>query len=303
MKTVFKHKWGASLSQKECKAWGIDIFETLSLAVDDLNIRQFRLMSYWDEIEKKPGKYDFKQLDKLMNLAAKKGAEVSLSIGLRQPRWPEVHEPAWANQLRTEDYKKWELKLSKFIKAVVERYKNHPALNSWQLENEALNRSFGVNGDFNRARLRRELNLVKKLDSSHPVIMSTSNSFALPVRRPRPDYFGFSWYTIQHKNDKYSESVFGPLHYILRGWVIKLITGRSVFIHELQCEPWGTKANTEMSIKEMNDSMNVERLKFNMNSAKKSKLSPYFMWGLEWWYAMKLKREDRWWGAVRKFTY
>lgn len=316
MKTVFKHKWGATLSSKECRAWDVDIYKLLSLAVDELNIRQFRIMGYWDEIEAARGQYNFKNLDKLLNLANKKGAKVSLCLGLRQPRWPEVHEPDWANKLRiagptpnpsperegSSGYDIWMTKLNQFIAEVVKRYKNHPAIDSWQLENEALNRNFGINGDFNRKRLRDELSLVKALDKKHPVIMSTSNSFALPIRRPRPDYFGFSWYTVQFKNGRYSQSFFGPLHYVLRGWTIRLLTGRPVFIHELQCEPWGAKANTEMDLEEMNASMDTSRLKFNLNSAKKSKLRPYFLWGLEWWYAMKIRGEEQWWETVKEYT-
>ncbi len=205
MKTVFKYKWGATLSTKECRAWGVDIYKLLSLAVDELNIRQFRIMSYWDEIEATRGQYNFKNLDKLLNLANRKGAKVSLCLGLRQPRWPEVHEPDWANKLRNSNYDNWQTKLNQFIAEVIKRYKNHPAIDSWQLENEALNRNFGINGDFNRKRLRNELSLVKTLDKKHPVIMSTSNSFALPVRRPRPDIFGFSWYN----NNRNMERFFG----------------------------------------------------------------------------------------------
>lgn len=314
MQTTFKHKWGATLSSKECRAWDIDIYKTLSLAVDDLGIRQFRLMSYWDEIEKTEGEYNFKELDKLIDLAHQKGVEVSLCLGLRQPRWPEVHEPAWAHELRSggpspstspkreksSGYQTWMIKLNEFIVEVVNRYKHHPALGSWQLENEALNRSFGTNGDFNRKRLRQELSLVKMLDNKHPVIMSTSNNFALPIRRPRPDYFGFSWYTVIYSKNKYNKSFLGPRYYIMRGWTIKLTTGKPVFIHELQCEPWGNKANTEMSISEMNESMSHAQLKFNIESAKKSNLTPYFMWGLEWWYATKLKGEDGWWEIVKR---
>jgi hypothetical protein len=35
----------------------------LRAAIQDLGVRRFRLMSYWDEHEKTPGDYDFKELD------------------------------------------------------------------------------------------------------------------------------------------------------------------------------------------------------------------------------------------------
>jgi beta-galactosidase GanA len=63
--------------------------------IDDLGVRQFRLVSYWDKIEPEKGTYDFDELDWQFQKANDAHAKVSLAIGLRQPRWPECHMPSW----------------------------------------------------------------------------------------------------------------------------------------------------------------------------------------------------------------
>ena len=92
-------------------------------------------------------------------------------------RWPECHTPDWAKNLSKHERNN---ALFKFIETVVNRYKDHPEVVSWQLENKTLNRSIGECKDYDRKRLRNEYNLVKSLDVPKPIIMTTSNSFGLP---------------------------------------------------------------------------------------------------------------------------
>jgi hypothetical protein len=67
----------------------------LNAIFSDLKIRHIRLVSYWKDIETSPGEYDFSKLDWQFDMANKYGAKVSLAMGMRQPRWPECHEPSW----------------------------------------------------------------------------------------------------------------------------------------------------------------------------------------------------------------
>jgi len=88
-----------------------------------------------------------------------------LSLGLRQPRWPECHVPVWA---ANEPYNVWYPQLMTFITAVVNRYKNNPALGSYELENEYFLKAFGTcHQTIQENRLIAEYNLVKNLDSKH----------------------------------------------------------------------------------------------------------------------------------------
>ncbi len=287
--------FGVSFSLKQCQGFGIDSKETLKFLIEEMGFKRFRLMSYWDEHEVNPGEYDFKELDWQFKMIEKAGGEISLCVGVRQPRWPESHYPEWALKLSQEEC---DSALLHFNDQVINRYKNRKSLVSWQLENEALNRGFGVNGNFDRRRLRSEFDRLKKLDPKHPIIMTTSNTWGLPIRKPRPDMFGFTLYRTQFVNGVYKKSRLPAFWYSLRAWKIKLITRRSSFIHELQAEPWGPTATQDLSVEEQDKSMSVDQLKLNLELAKYTKLYPLDLWGAEWWYWRKLKGDDRIWRVV-----
>lgn len=278
---MISNHYGVSFSIKQCRNFKIDPQKTLQFLIHDIGFRRFRLMSYWDEHEQKQGIYDFSALDQQIDAISKVGATVSLCLGVRQPRWPESHWPKWALALPIEDRYQ---ALYHYIESVMKRYKSKSCVVSWQLENEALNRSFGKNGDFNRARLRYEYKLVKKLDHKRPIIMSVSNTWGIPLRRPLPDQFGFTFYRIQFENGNYSHSKTPWWWCDLRAHVMSILLGRSCFIHELQAEPWGPKAIWEMSSQEQDQSMSDQQLEQNITLAQKTKLYPIDLWGGEWWY-------------------
>ena len=111
----------------------VDPKETMQAMIDELGVRHFRLVSYWEVIEATPGQYDFSELDWQFEKANQAGAAVSLSIGLRQPRWPECHMPDWAKTMTKDE---WYPHLKVFMQKVIEHYKDNPALQDYQLENE-----------------------------------------------------------------------------------------------------------------------------------------------------------------------
>ena len=261
----------------------MDDQKVLKWAIKELGIRRFRLMSYWDEIEKVQGSYNFAVLDKQIATIAKHHGTITLCLGVRQPRWPESHWPTWSRSLPKPMRN---AALLTFIQTVVDRYKDNKIIVSWQLENEALLKTFGEQGDFDRKRLRSEFALVKQLDPSRPVIMTTSTSWGIPLRRPIPDIVGFSFYRITHNKGTYRTSIYQPWIFRIRALLIKLIWRRPSFIHELQAEPWGPKAIWEMSATEQAKSMNLKILQANIDSALATKLGPVDFWGLEWWYDM-----------------
>jgi hypothetical protein len=291
-------KFGASFSYKYALEMGVNPKQCLNAALIDLGVKRLRLMSYWDLHEPNIGVYDFAELDWQIKVATKYGAEVTLSLGLRQPRWPESHWPAWAKELSTEE---WQDALCMYIKAVVNRYKKYKCIVSYQLENEALLKTFGQDGDFDRKRLMRELNLVKNLDSSRPVIMSTSDSYGIPFFGPHPDVYAFSLYRYFYDRGQYRQSKRPPSFYKVRAWLIRLLTGRKVFIHEFQAEPWGPVGTAEMPLEEHFKSIDRIRVQEAVKFALKSKLLPADMWGLEWWYWLKVKQnKPEIWNDMRK---
>ena len=81
------------------------------------------------------------------------GGEIALSLGLRQPRWPECHGPEWAmNKSKSE----WLPDLLEYTTETVNRYKDRPALVEYQLENEFLLTVFGDCPYHSRERLIEE---------------------------------------------------------------------------------------------------------------------------------------------------
>lgn len=289
---------GATFIPTYAESFGLDPKETMTEVIGDLGIKRLRLVSYWDEYEKEQGKYDFTELDWQFRLAEEKGAKISLAIGLRQPRWPECHMPTWAERLTKAQ---WSEELKKYMRKVVERYKESPALEEYQLENEYFLEVFGICPDHSRDRLIDEYNFVKSIDPDHPLTVSRSNNaLGLPLRAPRADEFSVSIYkrvwdrTI---TKRYFEYPLPAWFYASLAGSGEILTGRNLFIHELQTEAWlppdqNFAMNDLASIPEQNKSMNPERLKERIRYGEATGMRTMDLWGVEWWYWRKVKAND-----------
>lgn len=287
-------KYGVSFSLKQCRNFGLNPHDTLDWLIAQ-GWRRFRLMSYWDEHEQQQDVYDFTELDWQIKAVEKAGGVFSLCLGVKQPRWPEYHWPAWALQLSKSDR---DAALLAYIERVVQRYKSSPSLTMYQLENEALLRGFGEHIEIDRGRLRAEFKLLKQLDPDHIVAMSTSNGWGVPARRPRADIVGFSYYPVMYKKGQYRKTIQKPWLHKLRKIIIQNILSKPIFIHELQCEPWGPTAIWNMSVTEQNKSMNRDQLSQNIAAAQTIGAYPIDLWGAEWWYWRHLHGDDSIYNAV-----
>lgn len=287
-------KFGATFIPSYARYFDLEPEPTMQAMIDDLNLRHFRLVSYWDEIEKTPGTYDFTELDWQFKKVEAAGGTVTLSIGLRQPRWPECHMPKWAE---SQSKDQWYPQLKVFMGKVIERYKGSPALESYQLENEFFLKVFGICPDHSRDRLVDEFKFVKSLDSEHPVIVTRSNNaWGWPVGQPQPDVSGVSVYKrVWDKTvtKRYFEYPFPAWFYAFLAGGNKIITGKDLIIHELQAEPWGpNKGIKEISIEEQNKSLNAERLTDRIRYGKATGMREIDIWGVEMWYWRKVKLGD-----------
>lgn len=273
--------YGASLSVKACRQFSVAERDVLKFALQTLGLRRFRLMTYWDECEQTPGVYDFSKTHEFINEIARYNGEVTLCLGLRQPRWPECHPPEWANELGAYEFNQC---LFAFIRKAVGEFKSVNTVVSYQLENEALNRGIGTCENFSQSRLQNEYELIKKLDPYRPVIMSTSDSWGLPARKPRPDMFGFSLYRHQWTQRGLSRRHRSPSFIRLRKQMIERIIRRPVICHELQMEPWGPRGTEQLSNEEQLKLMNAAHMGEALKYARMSGFTTIDMWGLEWWY-------------------
>ncbi|MEK7472102.1 MAG: beta-galactosidase, partial [Patescibacteria group bacterium] len=280
---------------------GVDWQANYLALLGDMGLRNFRLMSYWSQIEAERGTYNFDDLDWQFAEAEKVGAKITLSVGLRQPRWPECHQANWAKELYEKDYFAWEKELYAFISTVVDRYKDSPSLESWHLENEYYNRNFGNCDNFSTKRLKEELDLIHEHDSDNPVVISLSDQLGFPLKGLKGDFFATSLYRGNHvKVIGYVPYPIPTHFYSAKAFFIKLLRGRDIYIHELQLEPWGAKPTRDLPIAEQDRLMGYDQIVGNIRFGLQTGMKKMYLWGSEWWYWRKVKLQDpSVWNAVK----
>lgn len=290
--------YGVTFIPRYAEFFELDPKETMDALINDLGFKRFRLVSYWDDVEKVRGTYDYSELDWQFQKAEAAGVKVNLSLGLRQPRWPECHMPAWAAK-QPKDV--WYPELKQFIQSTVERYKDSPALISYQVENEFFMTIFGECIDFDRNRLVEEYNLVKSLDPDKPIIVTRSNNWGgVPLGEPTPDLFGVAVYKRvwdKTATKRYFEYPYPPWFYGALAGAGEIVSGKPMIIHELQMEPWlpdtGQYAmNSIASLKEQDKSLDAPRLKERFKYAEDTGIRTIDTWGAEWWYWRKVVAND-----------
>lgn len=292
--------YGVSFSVKQAKNLELDWKANFIALLDDMGVKNFRLMSYWDDGERERGVIDLSDLDWQIAEASKRGATVSLAIGLRQPRWPECHEPNWATNL---DGNEWKQALYGYMEAVVKRYENNPTIISWQLENEAANGWFGACGPLDRVRLDEEFDLVRQW-SNKPIWMSIMDQHSLPIMEPLADRYGFSVYRTVWNNktsplDFYITYPTPIWYHRMRATILNVFWQRPIFIHELQLEPWGPVDTKYLSREEQDKSMSVKQIHESLKFCRELGSEEIYTWGSEWWYWRKTQGDDTVWNTVK----
>ncbi|MFA5766530.1 MAG: hypothetical protein WC919_01225 [Candidatus Paceibacterota bacterium] len=284
--------WGAVFSQKHAQLLGLDWQESYLALLDDLGVRRMKVASYWDYIEKSDGEYDFNDLDWQVAEAAERDAKILLAIGMKTPRWPECHIPDWAAGLSKEDQQQEILDL---LKEIVARYDDSDAIWGWQVENEPFF-PFGVCPWVDEDFLKEEVELVKSLDSKdRPVVVTESGEFPLWIMAAKyGDVVGVTMYkkVWVHQINRYITYPFPSVFYHRKAEIVRKVFGKEVIGVELQAEPWGPKLLYDSPLEEQEKTMNLNQFKYNIEFAKNTGISEFYLWGAEWWYWMKEKQND-----------
>jgi hypothetical protein len=268
----------------------LDWRETYDALLNDLGVKKLRLPVYWDLVEKEPGQYDWSDMDWQLAEAEKYGADVILTIGQRVPRWPECHIPAWAN----ENEEKRKSALLHFMSKTVARYKNNSAVTMWQVENEPFLVFFGICPTLDKNLLDQEIALVKNLDATRPVLLTDSGELSLWYSAAkRGDVFGTTMYRrIWKKGLGYFTYPVGPNFFRAKALFVKLLTDQDNFIViELQAEPWASGWIADIPLAEQFRTMDETKLKENVDYAKRVGFEQVYLWGGEWWYWLKTKKD------------
>ena len=295
--------WGVNFSQKHTQNLGLDWRETYLALLDDLGVRNIKLITHWDLIEPEQGRYYFDDLDWQIKEADEKGVKILLVIGMKTGRWPECHIPEWAKNLNKEEQQK---EILEMIEEVVLRYRDRVSVGAWQVENEPFF-PFGECPWVDKNFLKKEIDLVKSLDAQKkPILISDSGEGSFWINAAK---FGDIVGTTLYKKvwfrqlGNYIYYPFPPTFYWRKAQLIEMIFNKKVIVTELQAEPWGPKLLYESPLEEQEKTMNLERFKANIEFAKKTGLDEFYLWGGEWWYWLKEKqnRPEIWQEAKKLF--
>jgi hypothetical protein len=290
-------QFGVTFSPWQATSFDLDWKETYTALLDDLGVRLFRLSAYWNMIEVKDNEFTFEEMDYQLDEAAKRGAKVILAVGRKLPRWPECHDPKWIQGMSRLGIERESLEQ---VRQVVLRYRNHPAVARWQVENE-LFFPFGICPNFLGVdSLKREVALVRSLDS-RPIVVTDAGEWTvwLPAAL-YGDVLGSSLY--REAWNGYLGRIQFPItpgYYQLKNNLIVKPLGKQVIFTELQAEPWGPKGVQEMTNKEMIAHMPIEKIQNNIRFAQSVGFSEVYVWGGEWWYALKKRGDSSVWDAMK----
>lgn len=284
-------KFGVTFSDKYARALGLNEQELFVKILDEMKIRKFRLMTYWDDVEPEAGKYNFATIKWQLDQVTMRGGQVILVVGRRQPRWPECHDPQWLAGIDTKQQHQAELQ---YIKTTVESLKNYQSIVAWQVDNEPFLNIFGKCPPESQKDYLDKLNLVKSLDTRPTIITDSGELSSWYQTASINPIIGTSLY--RHTWNQWYGNFYYPLppaYYHWKANMIKLFTPlQSVFISELQLEPWSDNLPPATDIKDQYQSMNLDRWQKNIDFAKRVGFSEVYLWGVEWWYWLKERRGD-----------
>ncbi len=300
-RTVYPVRFGLSFSPNHATWLGLDWKETYRDILTDLKPGYVRVSAQWSDVEKTEGKYDFADVDFLMNEAKKHHVKVVLAVGQKAPRWPECYIPTWA----ATDEKIYEKQLRAYVTKVVERYRDHAALDIWQVENEPfIHFEFGSCARFRGDLTAAEVEVVKDVDHKHLTLITDSGELGLWRKASKTgDVFGTTLYRVvgtpQNTYIKYDWLPAG--FYGFKAKVLGIPYER-FWVSELQAEPWIFGSDPRnVSVEEMEKSLSPERLNKNISYVQRVGASRAYLWGSEWWYWMKTEKNDeRYWKMVKE---
>jgi hypothetical protein len=287
--------YGATFSPSHAEYLGLDPQQVLDAAFEDLPLAFIRLPVLWNQVEQQPGQRDFSDVDAIMNQAARQHKHVILAVGNKVPRWPECHTPEWAKALPNEAY---EQALLDYLEILVMRYHDHPALWRWQIENESLFR-FGDCPNPNYGLLEREVALVKSLDTDHPVQLTVSGEQQLWASLAGlADVIGASMYRQVTLPNGFRFTFPIPAQvYRLQAFMVSAFVDK-VVISELQAEPWLVKDYRDYTPEAAAELFTPRQLRRNLNYARASGLSEISLWGIEWWYYLRVHGYPELWESA-----
>lgn len=294
-------RYGATFSKFRTDELKLPWKETYDAIIDDLKVRRLRLVAHWQMVEPERDRYNFEELDYEMRRAEEVGAEVILAVGRRLPSWPECHMPEWARQLSQSER---DDEFFKYLGAVVDRYKDSPALKWWQVENEPYIIGFAYEqcGVHDVGFFDVEIGFVQNRDPHHPVLLTASGEIGVWENTwTRGDVFGTTLYRRVWNRDlnSFLEYPTWPGFFRAKRTLAEIITNepdKPAIIAELAAEPWPRGAIVDTPLQDQLARMDRAYLQETVDFAKQTSFDEQYFWGVEWWYYLKtVHNEDEIW--------
>lgn len=286
-------RYGITWSKPYAEELGLNAEEGLRAALDEFGVKDIRIPAYWPEIERERGTYAFGWLESYMNFIGERGGKVALVVGSRLPRWPECWTPPWVGNLTQAERETAQLD---YVRAVYEHFADHPALGSWQVENEASFTLFAHCPGLTRDLVRKELDYVRGEEAkrAEPRRVFTTDSGEISTWLAYAGHIDAKAVSVYRVVTNPTFGVFRywfipPWFYERKSWLVRPFVG-PVFVAEFQMEPWANAPLFSLSPEEQFKTFDIDQMRKNFAFADHVGLSPVYFWGAEWWYWMKTKR-------------
>ena len=282
--------YGMTFSRPYAEELGLNPDHVLTVALDEVGIRRFRMSAYWTLIEPTEGQWDFTTLDRDIAEVGKRGGKVVLAIGEKLPRWPECWNPDWWKRLQREDQRQ---KTLRYLETVVTRYRNNPAILAWQVENEP-HFQYGDCPTPDYLFIQRETQFVHGLDPSREIYTTDSGELSSWLTLGVfVDKLGISVYRVVRNpiigNFNFQYWFVPPYLYKRKSILLRLFGVKEIYVSEFQMEPWSNKALLETPVDDQLSSMDIGQMRANFSFAERMGIQAIDFWGIEWWVWMKDK--------------
>ncbi len=284
-------EFGYTFSTKYAEELGLDWAAVYIAALNDFSPKYIRIPAYWDRVEPINNIYDWSELDFMLDEALNNDTKVLLAIGRRLPRWPECHDPHWLPGVADEVF---ERELFEYVETAVLRYRDHPAVVAWQVENEPFLAVFGECPPLDQVLLQQEIALVRDLDERDIVVTESGELSSWFDGGALADVVGVSMYKVTWNAILgYFYYPIPPAFYYYKTKAIeKYAPARTVISTELQVEPWTPEPIATTPLREQFRSMDLDQVKSNIAFARKTGFSQVLIWGIEWWYWLKVEHNN-----------
>jgi hypothetical protein len=297
-----KINYGVSFNTMYARELNLDWEVVYRAILNDLGVRKFRLAAHWNLVEPQDDQWNFVELDKQVELAREKDADVILAVGRRLPRWPECHIPHWAIDKSWEDQQE---EIKEYLNVVVNRYKGYENIIYWQVENEPYLEVFAKEycGNLDEDFLQEEIDLVKKIDPSRDILVTDSGNLGTWISPwKKGDLFGTSVYVyLWNKEIGPFKSYLPPSFYRFKTSLMELLGGdKKSMLIELSLEPWLLQPVVETPTSVQLERMDITKFREIIKFAKETKFEDQYLWGAEWWYYMNQNGSPEFWDEAKK---